>query len=71
MLKPTDIENLKGNKSRYAIVVGVAKRARDIAANAEEQKIKLLDKPVSMAIKDITEGGYKIMMPTETDDEEA
>lgn len=27
MLRPTDIEKLKGKNSRYAVVVGVAKRA--------------------------------------------
>lgn len=37
MLRPTDIENLKGNESRYAVVVGVAKRARQIAEEAENE----------------------------------
>ena len=63
MLRPTDIEKLKGNKSRYAVVVGVAKRAREIAAEAEEESRILLDKPVSLAVADLTEGDYKIMMP--------
>lgn len=27
MLRPTDIEKLKGKESRYAVVVGIAKRA--------------------------------------------
>ena len=35
MLRPTDIEKLKGKESRYAVVVGIAKRARDIAENAD------------------------------------
>ena len=63
MLRPTDIEKLKGNKSRYAVVVGVAKRAREIAAEAEEESRILLDKPVSLAVADLTDGDYKIMMP--------
>lgn len=42
MLRPTDIENLKGNESRYAVVVGVAKRARQIAEEAENEGVVLL-----------------------------
>ena len=62
MLRPTDIEKLKGDKSRYAIVIGVAKRARDIAEKAEQDGVILLDKPVSLAINDLTSGDYKILM---------
>lgn len=70
MLRPTDIETLQGNKSRYAIVIGVAKRARDIAADAETDGIILLEKPVSMAIADLTAGKYKVMMTETTAEEE-
>ena len=42
MLRPTDIEKLKGNKSRYAVVVGVAKLAREIAEKAEQDGVILL-----------------------------
>lgn len=62
MLKPSDIENLKGNHSRYAVVIGVAKRARDIAQNAEESDTILIEKPVSLAISDFTEGDYKMVV---------
>lgn len=62
MLKPSDIENLKGNNSRYAVVIGIAKRARDIAKNAEENNIILTEKTVSMAIADFTEGDYKMVV---------
>ena len=47
MLRPTDIENLKGNESRYAVVVGVAKRARQIAEEAENEGVVLIEKCVS------------------------
>ncbi len=67
MLRPTDIEKLKGNKSRYAVVVGVAKRARDIVDKAQEESAILIEKPVSMAVADLTEGDYKIMMPDSED----
>ena len=65
MLRPTDIEKLKGDKSRYAVVIGVAKRAREIAEKAEEDGVILLEKPVSLAIADLTDGDYKILMPEE------
>ncbi len=62
MLRPTDIEKLKGDKSRYAVVIGVAKRARDIADRAEQDGVILIEKTVSMAINDLSSGDYKIMM---------
>ena len=56
MLAPKDIEELQGNNSRYAVVVGVAKRARQIADEAEENKEILIEKTVSLAIKDFKAG---------------
>lgn len=66
MLRPTDIEKLKGKESRYAVVVGIAKRARDIAEKAEAENIILTEKPVSMAIQDFTNGEYKLIVPHNT-----
>ena len=65
MLKPTDIEKLKGNESLYAVVIAVAKRAREIAEDAENNNVILTEKPVSLAITDFTEGDYKIMYSQE------
>ena len=62
MLNPRDIEKLKGNHSRYAVVVGVAKRARDIAQEAEDNGVILIEKPVSMAINDFEGGDYKMIV---------
>ena len=56
MLAPNDIEELQGKNSRYAVVVGVAKRARQIAEEAEENKEILVEKTVSLAIKDFKDG---------------
>lgn len=61
MLKPTDIEMLQGKNSRYAVVVGVAKRARDIAEEAQENNEILVEKTVSLAIDELKEGKYKLM----------
>ena len=61
MLRPTDIEKLKGKNSRYAVVVGVAKRAREIAEEAEKSGAILTEKPVSLAIADIRDGDNRLM----------
>ncbi len=72
MLKPTDIERIKGKNSRYAVVVGVAKRAREIAEKAEEEGVILTEKPVSMAINDFADGDYEIIVnePEEEDEKD-
>lgn len=70
MLKPTDIEKIQGNNSRYAVVIGVAKRAREIADKAEQEQTILLEKPVSMAIEDFSAGDYKLVMEEHSEDEE-
>ena len=62
MLAPNDIEELKGENSRYAVVIGVAKRARRIAEEAEENKEILIEKPVSLAINDFREGNCSIIV---------
>lgn len=63
MLAPNDIEDLKGKNSRYAVVIGVAKRARKIAEEAEENKEILIEKTVSLAIQDFRAGDCSLVMP--------
>ena len=70
MLKPTDIERIKGKNSRYAVVVGAAKRARDIAEKAEEEGVILTEKTVSMAIGDFADGDYEIIVNEPKEEEE-
>lgn len=65
MLRPTDIENIKGENSRYAVVVAVAKRARQIASEAEDKNTIITEKPVSLAINDFAKGEYKIVVADE------
>ena len=62
MLAPNDIEELKGENSRYAVVVGVAKRARQIAEEAQDDKEILVEKPVSLAIQDFRAGDCSLLM---------
>lgn len=46
--------------SRYMLVNVIAKRAREISAEAEETGEHLDEKPVSLAMKEIAEGKVKI-----------
>ena len=56
MLYPAVAELEKVTKSRYALVITIAKRARQISENAEATGEELSDKPVKMAIMDIYNG---------------
>lgn len=67
MLAPSDIEELKGDNSRYAVVVGVAKRARQIAEDAIENHEIIIEKPVSLAIKDFKDGDCSLIVPDNDD----
>ncbi len=56
---------LKNHLSRYSLVTATAKRAREIAENAEENKIIMTEKPVSVALEEILDGQYVIVEPEE------
>lgn len=58
---------LSGKESRYALVIGVAKRAREIAQEFEEQGIITDEKPVLLAIEDFKNHKYNLL---ESEDEE-
>lgn len=53
MLKPAMPDLLKKVDNRYLLVNVAAKRAREIADLAEENQVKLNEKPVSLALDDI------------------
>ncbi len=56
MLYPPMATLLKNIPSRYLLVNVVAKRARQIAIEAEANEITLEDKPVTLAIREVAEG---------------
>ena len=59
-------EMLSGKKSRSSLVIGVAKRAREIASEAEEAGEAgdiLTEKPVNLAINDFKEHKYELFEP--------
>lgn len=56
MLYPPVANLLKNVSSRYLLVNVVARRARQIAADAEELQEELPEKPVTMAIQEVADG---------------
>lgn len=61
-----DLRNVLKNKtSRYSLVTAVAKRAREIAGDAQENGEILDDKPVSLALDEIINGKYEVVEPEE------
>ena len=65
MHRPSVPELIKPGQSYYSLVVAVAKRAREIAQDADENKTILLEKPVQLAVEDFAKGRYKLI---ESDD---
>ena len=61
-----DVDSLlHGKQSKYALVVGVSKRAREITQTFEEEQIVTEDKPVLIAIKEIEGHEINILEPDE------
>lgn len=60
MLKPAMTHILKPGESYYKFVVAVAKKAREIAADAEENGIALEEKPVSLALDMFADGRERL-----------
>jgi DNA-directed RNA polymerase subunit omega len=61
MLYPSMAELLEKVDSRYMLVNVIAKRAREISAEAEETQDYLEEKSVSIAIKEIAEGKIEVV----------
>lgn len=56
---------LTNHLSRYSLVTATAKRAREIAEEAEENREIMTEKPVSIALEEILAGDYVIVEPEE------
>lgn len=65
MLKPSADLIIGPDQSRYSLVVAVSKRAREIAANAEDKGVILTEKPVDMAVHELMEHKYVVIEPKE------
>ena len=63
MYRPNIDDLFAGRQSKYALVIGVAKRAREIAREAEKSGTIITEKPVLLAAKDFKEHKYSILEP--------
>lgn len=70
MLKPSENKIRTPHESVYSLVIAVAKRARQIAEQAEEDGEVLTDKPVDLAVRDFVHDKYKIVEPKNFEDDE-
>lgn len=61
MLRPAATQLLKNGESTYSLVIAVAKRAREITEEAYEEKLKLNEKAVKIAVEQLSNGEYKII----------
>lgn len=66
MLRPAITQLISKNDSYYSLVIGVAKRAREIA----EEKKTLEEKPVKTAVEEFAAGKYKILEYKPSDNDE-
>ncbi len=61
-----DVDELfAGKQSKYALVVGVSKRARQITKTFEDEGVVTEDKPVLLAIDEIKNHEINILEPDE------
>lgn len=61
MYKPSIDDMLAGKQSRYSLVIGVAKRAREISDEYNERGEICDDKPVLLAVEDFKNHKYEII----------
>lgn len=61
MLRPSVNQLITKNESSYSLVVGVAKRAREIADELCKEGKPLEEKPVKTAIAELAAGKYRIV----------
>ncbi len=65
MLRPSMNEILERKQDCYTFVVAVAKRAREIADESEEQHEILEMKPVKLSVDEFANGKSKLIIDTE------
>lgn len=61
MLRPAISQIITKNESCYSLVIGVAKRAREIADELDKNGEILTEKPVKTAVEEFASGKYKIV----------
>ncbi len=68
MLRPAMTQMITKNESCYSLVIGVAKRAREIAEELYENNMTLEEKPVKTAVDEFARGEYKIVEASAADE---
>lgn len=63
MLKPSANIIHTPHNSHYALVIAVAKRAREITQECEDKGEILIEKPVDLAVRDFVAGKFIIHEP--------
>ncbi len=61
MLRPAMTQMITKKESCYSLVIGIAKRAREIADELYENNQTLEEKPVKTAVDEFARGDYKIV----------
>lgn len=67
MLRPAITQMITKNESCYSLVIGVAKRAREIADELYKNNQILEEKPVKTAVDEFARGEYKIVEASDDD----
>ena len=67
MIRPSIDNMFSGKESRYALVIGVAKRAREITEELIMTNSQEVEKTVNMAIRDFKNHKYSILEPEVND----
>ena len=65
MLKPSANIIKTPHMNQYSLVIAVAKRARQISEQAENEGAKLVEKPVDLAVQDFVQDRYRSIEPKE------
>lgn len=68
MFNPAINNFMKDKESYYSLVIAVAKRAREIVDEANENEETLVEKPVSLAVEEFARGEYQIVYHTEPEE---
>lgn len=61
MLRPAITQLISKNDSYYSLVIGIAKRAREISDELVAEKRTLEEKPVKTAVEEFANGKFRIV----------
>ena len=70
MIKPIADLILTPDQSRYSLVVAIAKRAREIAGDAEKNREVLEEKPVELAVQEYVNHEFTMIEKTIPNDDD-